>query len=461
MANILNTLRYVRQKVPFYQGDSYKVLDKVNKNNLEYVLESLPIIDGSYFYEDNFYKFIPYNLYSNNPYNLYLYSNKPPYISIFKTSGSTGKQKNIPVSGYYIEEYAKTGVKAIFDNLGLFERPAYQIVIGAPRPAISGVVMSKITELSGGIEFSLGPGQRIIDLLRNIDSIHSSTKGRNNKVIIMAYPSMLFREYYNLNEQERDYLKEFSNRYDLYLSVGAETTDLNRAMLLRKFYGAKKIADYLSATEAIAGIRVYDEDAFKNPERVKGFIMYDDHIDYRIVGKDYFIPLKPKYVGKEGELVITHKSDKNKPALLIKYNMHEGVRLIGFVDYVVPENKKRAVLMFLGRTNKIYGFGVSKLNSDIVDSVIAGAVLNYNLGEGYAEIIRDNGLDVLVFHLYKNKFNGTKEEVKSFIEESLSKKEMELQYTLANKLARVEVVLEDSKDKIPFYRERGITKVSR
>ncbi|MCW1292942.1 MAG: hypothetical protein OH318_00925 [Candidatus Parvarchaeota archaeon] len=437
--SVLNTLRYARNNVPFYQGDSYKALDKVNKNNLESVLESLPIIDGSYFYEDNFYKFIPYNSDSNNP----------AHISIFNTSGSTGKPKFIPLTGYFIEEYAKTGVKAIFDNLGLFERPTYQIVIGAPRPAISGVEMSKITELSGGIEFSLGPGQRIIDLLKNIDSIHSSTKGRNSKVIIMAYPSILFREYYNLNEQERDYLKEFSNRYDLYISLGAETTDLNRAMLLFKFYGAKKIADYLAATETPAGIRVYDEDSFKNPERVRGFIMYDDHIDYHIAGKDYFIPLKPKYIGKEGELVITHKSDKNKPiAPLIKYNMHEGVRLIDFVN-------GRAVLMFLGRTNKVSQFGVSKLNSDIVDSVIAGAVLNYNLGEGYAEIVRDNGLDVLIFHLYKNNFNGTKEEVKSFIEESLSKKEMELQHTLANKLARVEVVLEDSKDKIPFYKERG------
>lgn len=436
--NILNTLGYARNNVPFYQGDPYKELDKVNKNNLESVLESLPIIDGSYFYKGNFYKFIPYNLDLNDP----------AYIIILNTSGSTGEPKYIPLTKYFFEEYVKTGVKAIFDNLGLFERPAYQIVIGAPKPAISGAAMSKATELSGGIEFSLGPGQRIIDLLRIIDSIHSSTKGRNNKVIIMAYPSMLFREYYNLNEQERGYLKEFSNKYDLYLSVSAETTDLNRAMLLFKFYGAKKIADYLAATEAIAGIRVYDEDAFKNPERVKGFIMYDDHIDYRIAGKDYFIPLKPKYIGKEGELVITHKSAKNKPiAPLIKYNMHEGVRLIDFVN-------GRALLMFLGRTNKVYGFGVSKLNSDIVDSVIAGAVLNYNLGEGYAEIVRDNGLDVLVFHLYKNNFNGTKEEVKSFIEESLSKKEMELQHTLANKLARVEVVLED-KDKIPFYKERG------
>ncbi|MEM3829798.1 MAG: hypothetical protein QXP36_11370, partial [Conexivisphaerales archaeon] len=253
--SVLNTLRYARKNVPFYQGDSYKELDGVNRNNLESVLESLPMIDGNYFYPDNFYKFIPYN---------------SKYVSIFNTSGSSGKPKFIPLTGYFFKEYIKTGIKAIFDNLGLFERPAYQINIGAPRPAISGVGMSKIAELSGGIEFSLGPGQRIIDLIRNIDYIHSSTKGRNNKVVIMAYSSMLFREYYSLNEQERDYLKEFSNRYDLYLSVSAETTDLNRAMLLFKFYGAKKIADYLAATETIAGIRVYDEDAFNNPERVKG-----------------------------------------------------------------------------------------------------------------------------------------------------------------------------------------------
>ncbi|MEM0143296.1 MAG: hypothetical protein QXL94_05020 [Candidatus Parvarchaeum sp.] len=432
--NVFNTVDYATKYVDFYKDEKYKYIKNVKKKDLNKLLLDIPLIDGSSFYLDNFYKFIP--------------SENDSYIFNFQTSGSSGKPKNIPMTEYYMGEYAISVLDMLKKIMGRL--PLFYINIAPPKPAVSGVIMGKMAEIGKGIELVPGPGQKLIDLLRDIDAIYSNGNHKDNSIIIMSIASLLFREVYNLNSEETKELNDITEKFDLYLLLGGEPLDMNRAKLIHKLFKSKGVIDFMATTEGASGYRLYtNKQLEKDTDPGYGFIMNNKNIEYYLFDGKQLCNIDEKSAGKKGELVITQKSGKNKPMCpLINYNIKESVEIIGVKD-------GRIELEFLGRTNKVTGFGVSKLNDNIIDDVIAGTMLRYNLGEGYAEITREKGLDKMLFHFFKDNFTGDINEVKSSLEERLSKKEMELDYTIKNKLGFIEVDIVEDKSKIPFYTQKG------
>ena len=432
--SLKNTLEYAFKNVDFYKQDKYKKILSENRGKLDHILLSrLPIIDGNYFLND-FYRFIP--------------SNPNSYIFDFETSGSSGTPKNIPVDVNFVNDYV-TGVINIFNDI-LNGAPKFYINIAPPKPAISGVLMSRLVELVNGIEFVPGPGQRILDVLRNVYAVYSNHENMGKKVNIMAISSLLFREVYSLNKDELDELKNLTNSLDVYVLLAGEPVDFNRVKLLQKMFNTKGVIDLIGTTEGASGYRFYSyNNIINNNDPGYEFIMNDYNVHYSIFDGNKLLELNNKNVGEKGELTITQKSRKNKTICpLINYNMKELVIFRGFY-------KGKPKFEFIGRSNKLTNFSVSKLNDNIIDDVIAGAILNYDVGEGYAEITRENGLDKLLFHFYKKGFNGDKNSIKSFLENALSNHEMELSYVIKNKLGLIDIDITDKKEDIPFYVQKG------
>ena len=420
---------YALNKIDFYRSERYKALRNLNSKNLEDTLKNVPVISGDSFLDD-FYKFIP-DVRKN--------------VSLFQTSGSTGRPKVIPATYKDLEIFSQAFVNMYEDLLG--EMPYLTVNVSPPRPAISGVVMSYISEVGNSIELNPGPGQDLVEILRRCDSILNSHPKMNKKILITSLPSLLFREIYNLDNKSREELSNLARKNEIYIALGGEPLNLERSKLLYSLIPTKGILNILSSTERISSGKFYTEDLLKSDDTADTSVFkvsrYNNEFGIYFNGKVYY-PSDNKSKGLEGELLLTSKGLKGYDhAPLINYNTKEKVRFVGI-------DKDYMYLEFLGRTNKLVNFGVSKLDDIIIDDVLAFTSRKLNLGEGYAEITREDGLDKITFYFYKNEFNGSKDELINIILEKLSKEEMELKYVLDKKLASLDAELVD-KDKIPFY----------
>ena len=432
--NLKSVFGYALNNIEFYKSDAYKKLRDLNSKNLEDIIKYIPMISGDVFI-DNFYKFIP---------------NVRASLSLFQTSGSTGKPKVIPVTNDDMKIYGQTFVNAYKKLLG--DIPYININIAPPRPAISGVTMSSISEAGKSVELNPGPGQTVLDLLKKSNYILDSHPEVNKKILITGLPSILFREIYNLDEKSREELHSIARKNEIYIAVGGEPLNLERSRLLYSLLPIKGIIDLLASTERVCGSKFYSEEMLKSEEAqdTSMFTLYRYNNEFGIYsdGKAYY-PSNNKLKGLEGELLLISKGLKGHDHVpLINYNTKEKVRFIGIdKDYIYLE--------FLGRTNKLVNFSVSKLDDIIIDDVLAFTSRKLNLGEGYAEITRENGLDKMTFYFYKNEFKGNKEDAINLILDKLSQKEMELKYVIDKKLASLDVEFVD-KDKIPFYDPKKI-----
>ncbi len=432
--NVKSVFEYALNNIEFYKSDSYKLLRNLSSKNLEDVISSVPIISGDIFI-DSFYKFVP---------------DKHTNISLFQTSGSTGKPKVIPATYDDLELLGYTFLNMYKDLLG--EMPDITINIAPPRPAISGIGMSFISQVGNCIELNPGPGQTILDILKKSNYILNSHSKLNKKILITGLPSILFRELYNLDEKSREELNHLASRNEIYIAAGGEPLNLERSRLLYSLIPVKGVLDLLASTERVSGSKFYSEEMLKG-DGLKDISLfklsrYNNEFGIYSGGKAYY-PSNNKLKGLEGELLLVSKGLKGHDHVpLINYDTKEKVRFIGIdKDYIYLE--------FLGRTNKLMNFSVSKLDDIIIDDVLAFTSRKLKLGEGYAEITRENGLDKMTFYFYKNEFKGSKEEVMNLVLDKLSKEEMELKYVLDKKLASLDVELVD-KDKIPFYDPKKI-----
>ncbi|MGC8533697.1 MAG: hypothetical protein ACP5MV_03680 [Candidatus Parvarchaeum sp.] len=420
---------YALKNIDFYKSSSYSALKKFGHKNLEDTLKNVPVISGESFLDD-FYKFIP-DIRTN--------------ISLFQTSGSTGRPKVIPTSYKDIRLLGQSFVNMYEDLIG--EMPYLTVNVAPPRPAISGIGMSSISELGNSIELNPGPGQGMLEILKKCDNIINSHKEMNKKILITSLPSLLFREVYNLDKEARKELASLISKNEVYIALGGEPLNLERSRLLYSFMPVKGIINLIASTERVCGSKFYTEETLKNKDTTDIFIFkvsrYNNEFGVYSDGKVYY-PSNNKLKGLEGELLLTSKGLKGYDHMpLINYNTKEKVRFIGI-------DKDYMYLEFLGRTNKLVNFSVSKLDDIIIDDVLAFTSRKLNLGEGYAEITRESGLDKITFYFYKNEFNGSKEELINLILDKLSKEEMEIKYVLDKKLALLDAELVD-KDKIPFY----------
>ena len=427
--NVKSVFQYALNNIDFYKSDSYKPLKNLTSKNLEGVIRDIPVISGDLFI-DNFYKFIP-DIRTN--------------ASLLQTSGSTGKPKVIPVTYGDMEIFGRTFVNVYKELLG--EIPYITINIAPPRPAISGITMSYISEIGKSIELNPGPGQTLLDLLKKSNYIIDSHPNINKKILISGLLSILFREIYNLDEKSREELNHTARKTEIYLSVGGEPLTLERCKLLYSLIPVRGVIDVLASTERVCGGKFYSEELLKSegiPDiSVFKLSRYNNEFGIYSDGKVYY-PSGNKLKGLEGELLLTSKGLKGQDHVpLINYDTKEKVR---FIDI----DKDYMYLEFLGRTNKLVNFSVSKLDDIIIDDVLAFTSRKLNLGEGYAEITGENGLDKMTFYFYKNQFKGSKEEVINLILDKLSKEEMELKYVIDQKLALLDAELV-AKDRIPFY----------
>ena len=420
---------YALKNIDFYKSDSYKALKNSGSKTLEDTLKNIPIISGDVFLE-GFYKFIP-NVRTN--------------LSLFQTSGSTGKPKVIPTTYKDMEVLGRTFVNIYKDLVG--EIPYLTVNISPPRPAISGVTMSAISEVGESVELNPGPGQSLLEIFKKCNDIINSHPTMNKKIFVTALPSLLFREIYNLDNQSRQELIDIVRKNEVYISVGGEPLNLERSKLLYSLIPIKGVLNFLASTERVCGSKFYSEEMLKSEGTQDTSIFkisrYNNELGIYSDGQVHY-PSNNKLKGLEGELLLTSKGLNNCDCVpIINYNTKEKVRFLGI-------DKNYMYLEFLGRTNKLVNFSVSKLDDIIIDDVLAFTSRKLNLGEGYAEITRENGLDKMTFYFYKNEFKGNKEELVNLILEKLSKEEMELKYVLDKKLATLDVELVD-KDKIPFY----------
>ncbi|MCL4397129.1 hypothetical protein M1494_02170 [Candidatus Parvarchaeota archaeon] len=420
---------YALKNIDFYKSSSYRALKNLDSKGLEYTFKNVPVISGESFIDD-FYKFIP-NIRTN--------------ISLFQTSGSTGKPKVIPATYEDIKILGEAFINMYQDLLG--SMPYITVNIAPPRPAISGVGMSAISEFGNSIELNPGPGQGLLEILKKCDSILDSHSKMNKTILITGLPSLLFREIYNLDNKTREDLNNLACKNEIYIALGGEPLNLERSRLLYSLISVKGIINLLASTERVCGSKFYTEEMLKSERMPDTSIFkvsrYNNEFGIYSDGKVYY-PSNSKLKGIEGELLLTSKGLKGYDhAPLINYNTKEKVRFIGI-------DKDYMYLEFLGRTNKLVNFSVSKLDDIIIDDVLAFASRKLNLGEGYAEITRENGLDKITFYFYRNEFKGSKEELLNLILDKLSKEEMELKYVIDKKLASLDAELVD-KDKIPFY----------
>ena len=427
---IENILKYAVNNIDFYKSSRYTSKIKNNRTNKNFdILSKLPIIDGEKFKEE-FYRFI-----TGNRENEYL---------VF-TSGSTGKPKIIPVTRDDLNLIANAFLDAYKNVFGA--APELAINKLPPPPAISGLIMEQVSINGSMFEIDPGPGQTVLDSLRYADEVIRSTKPKNKKIILSVYPSAFFREFYSYEDKAKAEFAELSSRNELYLLLGGEALDLGRAKLLYSLVKPKGILDVLASTERLFGYKFYDEEELKsekyfdnNPFKIS---MYNNYFALLKYGKLYSLEDK-KNEGLEGELIMTSKGITGGAHMpFINYNTKEKVK---FVDF----DKNYLYLEFLGRTNRVFRFGVAKLNDILIDNVIASVINEFHVGEGYCEIIRENGLDKISFHFYHNNRSFDSQKLLSFINDKLSAQQMELKYTLDNKLAYTGVSLEE-KDKIPFY----------
>lgn len=420
---------YALNRIDFYRSENYKALRNLDSKNLENTLKNVPVISGDSFLDD-FYKFIPDTRTS---------------ISLFQTSGSTGRPKVIPSTYKDMEIFSQAFINMYKDLLG--EMPYLTVNVSPPRPAISGAAMSYISEMGNSIELNPGPGQGLVEILRKCDSILNSHPKMNKKILITSLPSLLFREIYNLDKKTREELNALVRKNEIYIGLGGEPLNLERSRLLYFLMPVKGVINILASTERICSSKFYTEDMLKSDDTrdisVFKVSRYNNELGIYSNSKVYY-PSNNKSKGLEGELLLTSKGLKGYDhAPLINYNTKEKVRFVGI-------DKDYMYLEFLGRTNKLINLGVSKLDDIIIDDVLAFTSRKLNLGEGYAEITREDGLDKITFYFYKNEFKGSKEELINIILDKLSKEEMELKYVLDKKLASLDAELVD-KDKIPFY----------
>ena len=427
--NVKSVFKYALNNIEFYKSGSYEHLRNLNSKNLEDVIKDIPIISGEVFM-NNFYKFIP---------------DIRTRVSLFQTSGSTGKPKVIPVTYDDMEIFGHTFVNVYKELLG--EIPYITINIAPPRPAISGITMSSISEAGKSIELNPGPGQTLLDILKKGNDIIDSHPNMNKKIFISGLPSILFREIYNLDEKSREELNYLVRKNEIYIAVGGEPLNLERSKLLYSLMPVRGILNFLASTERICGSKFYSEEMLNSEDAPDTSVFklsrYNNEFGIYSDSKVYY-PSDNKLKGLEGELLLTSKGLKGQDHVpLINYDTKEKVR---FIDI----DKDYMYLEFLGRTNKLVNFSVSKLDDIIIDDVLAFTSRKLNLGEGYAEITGENGLDKMTFYFYKNQFKGSKEEVINLILDKLSKEEMELKYVIDQKLALLDAELV-AKDRIPFY----------
>ncbi len=426
---VKQVFEYALNRIDFYRSENYKALKNLDHKNLEDTLKNVPVISGDSFLDD-FYKFIP-NVRIN--------------VSLFQTSGSTGRPKVIPATYTDVQLLGQSFVNMYKDVIG--EMPYLTVNVAPPRPAISGVGMSSISELGNSIELNPGPGQSMLEILKKCDSILDSHQNMSKKILITSLPSLLFREIYNLDKKTREELTNLARKNEIYIALGGEPLNLERSKLLYSLIPVKGIINLIASTERVCGSKFYTEDMLKSEDTADISVFkvsrYNNEFGIYSDGKVYY-PSSSKLKGLEGELLLTSKGLKGYDHTpLINYNTKEKIKFIGIdKDYIYLE--------FLGRTNKLINLGVSKLDDIIVDDVLAFTSRKLNLGEGYAEITRENGLDKITFYFYRNEFKGSKEELINLILDKLSKEEMELKYVIDQKLASLNAELVD-KDQIPFY----------
>ncbi len=430
-------LEYASANVPLYSKKPYlEAVNKAKNGDLEEILKSTPIIDGSIFlshYDD----LIPLN--------------KTP-ITVYFSSGSTGKPKPIPRTYDQDIDYARGFIKSVIYPV-MPNGMDIEINKGPPLPAISGRLMSVISMESKAIEFSQGPAQTIADLLRVIEKFDSN---HSKNILMLGFPSAVIREIYNLNESDKNYLKDVVNKLNLYVLVGGETLPYQRAKLLYNLLPSKTLIDFIGSSEGIVAYRVYTREELENDLVINKpfrFVSYNNlfMIKTGLNGAEKLLTPK-EAVGLEGELVITTKAREGAEYVpLINYNTKD---LIKVTD--VAENGD-IMGYYIGRADGIKRFGVGKLVEEMIVNTISDLINRYKVGEGYSVITRENGLDKATFYLDRGQFSGDPEELTKTIKSSLSSAQMEIAYSLEKELATIHVELLN-KDSIPFYKDRGKSK---
>ena len=431
-------IRYAAKNVSFYSKEQYsKAAEEIEKGTkLEDILRSLPLIDGGIFIGD---------------YNDLIPSKKTP-ITVYFSSGSTGKPKPIPRTYDQDADYATTFVNEILDKLVLGGMDI-ELNKGPPAPAISGRAMSLISNKSDSIEISQGPGQNMVDILKVIEKLNNS---HSKNIVVMGFPSAIFREIYDMKDADRNYLKTAINNSNIYMITGGENLPYQRAKLLYSLFPTNITVDFIGSSEGVAAYRTYTKDELTSDAAVNKpfrFLSYNNlfMINTKINGIEKLLS-PAEAVGLEGELVITTKARKGAEYVpLINYNTKDTIKVVGVAD------NGDILGYYIGRSDGIKRFGVGKLVEEMVADTISDLINRFKVGEGYSVMTRESELDRLTFYIDKGQFNGDKEDLIKTIKGYLSSKQMEIAYSIDKGMATIDVELLN-KDSIPFYKDRGKSK---
>jgi phenylacetate-coenzyme A ligase PaaK-like adenylate-forming protein len=426
-------LEYAVDNVDFYSSkERYSIIkkEKIDKN----ILTRLPVIDSSIF---------------KDPANLIPKNNK--YINVFLSSGSTGKPKKIPRSFYDTCNLANSLVIEIKNYVK--GSPSTVLSMLPPKPAVSGYAGSLAVSALNAIEVNIGPGQTFVDALSIADYFSQNSNKKNNYLLIFGFPSNIFRDLYRYNKDDLDKIDEISRRNRIVILTGGESLTGERAKLFRKYIKYESIINFLASTEGVSATSFYTGEEIDSGISAHSFKFSDYNNEAGLLTSEGKVIIPSiEDIGLEGELLLSSKIGKKQNSVpLINYRTGDNIKITGF------SNEGNLEFRLLDRVDNIKRFRISKLNSQIVDEVIASSINKFGTREGYSELLRENGIDVLRFYLDKGSYNGDSETLLSYIKSSLASKEMELAYVINNDLAKVDLEIVD-KDKIPFYTDRGKTK---
>jgi hypothetical protein len=313
--------------------------------------------------------------------------------------------------------------------------------------------MSLISNKSDSIEISQGPGQNMVDILKVIEKLNSS---HSKNIVVMGFPSAIFREIYDMKDADRNYLKTAINNSNIYMITGGENLPYQRAKLLYSLFPTNITVDFIGSSEGVAAYRTYTKDELTSDAAVNKpfrFLSYNNlfMINTKINGIEKLLS-PAEAVGLEGELVITTKARKGAEYVpLINYNTKDTIKVVGVAD------NGDILGYYIGRSDGIKRFGVGKLVEEMVADTMGDLINRFKVGEGYSVMTRESELDRLTFYIDKGQFNGDKEDLIKTIKGYLSSKQMEIAYSIDKGMATIDVELLN-KDSIPFYKDRGKSK---
>ncbi len=428
---VMNTLSNCLDNILFYDKDVYSSVSKKatsmeDTKNIDDILKSLPVITADDIFYSKGNQFIPIN--------------QDRGYTVFQTSGTTGKPKMI----YYTEDSLRDIYTAFIMCLKKNGIRKGDIVINPlpAEPALSGSIVKGAAMAMNGINLPVVPGQSIVPTLK----IACELSGKEKGILMTASPSILFRSFYNMSDEERSSFLGILNDFKVSILVGGENLGIERAKIINEMMPFKTLINFYGTTEGLfsGGISRSNEGMVLSGYN-NHFLLMDEN-DGKLYGSE-------DMEGRTGNLIITTKTRQG-----VKYG-------IVFVNYRIDDRFKVTDFLangdvrvdLLGRTDDIKHLGVAKITETTLDNIMMKIGNSYGTGEWQAKITQEGGLDKLSIDVEGGRFKDSNDKLRDILIKELSDTLPEFSYVLSNNLISLELRTVD-RDGIKFYKDSYKTK---